>query len=398
MTDKAMSESAHGGSDRTTSDDYSAVYYHDYSGPPYTYEEEHWKTFFGRLADEMVALFEPATSYDAGCAKGFLVRALADKGVDARGGDISEFAIEEAPAGLAERLEVKDLTEPFDRRYDVISCVEVLEHMAPEDARAAVANICAATDIVILSTTPDDFVEPTHINIRQAAGWAQEFGSHGFFRRTDIDATFLSPWAVVLAEQKSTALQLVLQYEALLQPVLREVTEKRRALLDLRREQDEAAAPVMVERDRLITELDAMRADRDLVVGQRNALATELDQLRGPEVMLSRLAVVDELMGVKAELAQVTVQTENARGEADRDAAVLRDMLAAANEEAARARSDAEQSSQLAAARILEADQQLCLANEDRLRILAEISQSMSWRIGRAALLPARLIRRFSNR
>lgn len=393
-----MSDSLHGSADATTSDDYAAVYYHDYSGPPYTYEEQHWKTFFGRIADEIIALFAPTSAYDAGCAKGFLVRALADRGVDARGGDISAFAIAGAPAGLAERLEVKDLTEPFNRRYDVISCVEVLEHMAPEDALAAIGNVCSATDVVILSTTPDDFTEPTHVNIRQAAGWAQDFGSHGFFRRTDIDASFLSPWAVVFAKQKISAVQLVSRYEALLQPMLREVTEKRRALLDLRRQLDEAAAPVMVERDRLMTELDAMRADRDVAVGQRNAMATELDEFRGTDVLLSQLAVVDELMGAKAELAQVTARTEKAIVESDRDAAMLRDLLSAATDEAARVRFDAEERLRLANAMSADADERVRRANEDRDRAVAELMASMSWRIGQVALLPIRLARRVRSR
>lgn len=393
-----MSDSLHGSADATTSDDYAAVYYHDYSGPPYTYEEQHWKTFFGRIADEIIALFAPTSAYDAGCAKGFLVRALADRGVDARGGDISAFAIAGAPAGLAERLEVKDLTEPFNRRYDVISCVEVLEHMAPEDALAAIENVCAATDVVILSTTPDDFAEPTHVNIRQAAGWSQDFGSHGFFRRTDIDASFLSPWAVVFAKQKVSAVQLVSRYEALLQPTLREVTEKRRALLDLRRQLDEAVAPVMVERDRLMTELDAMRSDRDVAVGQRNAMATELDEFRGTDVLLSQLAVVDELMGAKAELAQVTARTEKAIAESDRDAAVLRDLLIAATDEAARVRFDAEERVRLANAMSADADERVRRANEDRDRAVAEVMESMSWRIGQVALLPIRLARRVRSR
>ena len=44
----------------TGSADYSAAYFHGYSGPPYTYDEPHWKIFFGRIADSLVALFDPA--------------------------------------------------------------------------------------------------------------------------------------------------------------------------------------------------------------------------------------------------------------------------------------------------------------------------------------------------
>lgn len=389
----------------TNSDDYSAVYYHDYSGPPYTYDEQHWKSFFGRIADEVVAVFEPRSSYDAGCAKGFMVRALAERGVDARGGDISSFAIADAPAGLAERLEVKDLTEPFDRRYDVITCVEVLEHMEPGDARIAVANMCAAADVVVLSTTPDNFSEPTHVNIRQPAGWAQDFAAKGFFRRTDVDASFVSPWAVVFAKQQLTAVDLLVRYETLLQPTLREVQEKRQALLDLRRQLDEAAAPVMLERDALLekvaslsAERDALTAERDEAVRQRDAMSTELEEFRGAEVVLARLAVVDELMGAQAELAQLRIHTENSITDAGREASRLRDMLATATNEAARVRHEAAEALRQADARSAEADELVLAVTQDRERALADVRSSTSWRIGQAALLPVRLTRKLRRR
>ena len=146
--------------------------------------------------------------------EGLLVRALANAGVDARGGDISEFAISGAPPELAARLEVRDLTQPLSQRYDLITCIEVLEHMSADQARTAVANLCKASDLIVLSTTPDDFAEATHINIRQAAGWAQHFAGNGFFRWTDIDASFVSPWAIAFGRADPTSVEVVVRYEA----------------------------------------------------------------------------------------------------------------------------------------------------------------------------------------
>ncbi len=388
-----MSE-GHGRRGATDSDDYSAVYYHDYSGPPYTYDEPHWKEFFGRIADRVIALFEPGSVYDAGCAKGFMVRAFAERGVQAFGGDISAFAIADAPPDLAQRLEVKDLTEPFDRRFDVITCVEVLEHMAPADAQQAVENMCRATDVVVLSTTPDDFAEPTHVNIRPPASWAQDFGQQGFFRRTDVDASFLSPWAVVYQRQQLTALQAVARYETLLQPLLREVQDKRQALLDLRRQLDEAADPVMRERDRLLAEIQALTADRDHTVDQRVALAAELERFRGSDTLLAQLAVVDELMGAKAQLHQSRVRAETAIQSSGREAERLRKMLKAANEEIAVVKAEAGQALRESEMRTEQAQELARLAVSDRDRDVQQIRSSMSWKIGQAVLLPVRLARR----
>ncbi len=78
-----------------------------------------------------------------------------------------------------------------------MSCIEVLEHMSPADAQVAIDNIAAVTDRLLFSSSPGDHDEPTHVNTRPTAQWAAWFAERGFFRRTDVDLSFLSPWAVL---------------------------------------------------------------------------------------------------------------------------------------------------------------------------------------------------------
>ncbi len=370
-------------SDATVSSDYDGQYYGEYGAGhlgavPYTYDEPQWKAFFGGIADQMVALFEPSTFYDAGCAKGFLVRAMAELDVDARGGDISAHAIEGAPPGLAERLEVKDLTEPFDDRFDLISCIEVLEHMSAADARTAIRNLCDATDLILMSSTPDDFAEPTHVNVRPPAEWAQDFAARGFFRRTDIDASFVAPWAVVYQRAKFSAVQVVGAYEVLLAPLSREVVAKRRALLESQRDLSEARSPVNAAVSAARDELNRVRAELtgqlDLVVADRDRLAVHVENLGLADLQterMNRLAMADELVGLRAELAQVRVHAENAVVEAGREAVRLREVLAATQSEFESARAG--------------------LAAADST--LSEFRTSAAWRIGRTVTLPMRIIR-----
>jgi SAM-dependent methyltransferase len=351
----------------TGSSDYSDGYYLGaHLGPPYTYEEPHWRTFFGGVADSLIALLQPTTTYDAGCAIGLLVRALRERGVEAYGGDISEYAVSGAPEGLREYLEVRDLTQPFARRYDLITCIEVLEHMAPADAQRAIANLCSATDTVLLSSTPEDFREPTHINVRPPAAWAQDFATHGFFRRTDIDASFLSPWAVVFTRQQPSVVEAVSRYESLIAPLIREVVDKRQALLEAQRDLEQARKGITSEESgqlqaqvvRLTAERDEAVAARERVIAARDRLQDELAELRGSgstDDQLIRLALVDELMGVKAELAQARLQADNAVMDASEEADRLSEQL-------------------------------------------KEVRASVTWRVGRAALLPVRAARRLRRR
>src|ERR1700675_4264980 len=61
---------------------------------------EHWMRFFGTIADHIVKDIGPRTVLDAGCAMGFLVEALRDRGVDAFGIDISEYAISQVRSDI----------------------------------------------------------------------------------------------------------------------------------------------------------------------------------------------------------------------------------------------------------------------------------------------------------
>src|SRR5919109_521312 len=75
---------------------YDAEYFGSHCGSiPYDRSEPHWLEFFGRIADEIIARLKPRRVLDVGCAKGFLVECLRDRGVEAYGFDVSEYALGE---------------------------------------------------------------------------------------------------------------------------------------------------------------------------------------------------------------------------------------------------------------------------------------------------------------
>ncbi|NTU85679.1 MAG: class I SAM-dependent methyltransferase, partial [Chloroflexales bacterium] len=118
---------------------FDAHYYETGLGSPYR-RDEGWLRFFGGVAERIVAEIGPASALDAGCAIGLLVEQLRARGVDAAGVDISEYAIASAHESVREHVRVGSVAEPFGRRFDLIVCIEVLEHMPRAEAEAAVAN------------------------------------------------------------------------------------------------------------------------------------------------------------------------------------------------------------------------------------------------------------------
>ena len=223
----------------TTADDYSKRYYAHYSdtAEPYDWTSPGWRGWFEMVAKRVhAATGEPASSLDVGCAKGLLVQAFAELGVDAAGFDLSPSSIGDAHPDVRDRVRVASATDPIEGHYDLVTCIEVLEHMAPADAETAIDNICAVTDRVVISSTPGDFDEPTHVNVHPLADWVAAFAIRGFYRRTDVDLGFLTPWAVYFERARLTPRDIVHRYEGLMYPMRLELNEKREQLLAAHRE------------------------------------------------------------------------------------------------------------------------------------------------------------------
>lgn len=159
---------------------------------------EPWLGMFAAIADRIVQTLRPRRVLDAGCACGLLVEALWDRGVEAYGIDISAYAIAQARRDIRPYCTVASLTAPVGGRFDLVVCIEVLEHMELADADAALANLCAAADTILFSSTPVDLSEPTHVNVRPVLDWLLRFAAHGFAPVADYDASFVAQHAFLL--------------------------------------------------------------------------------------------------------------------------------------------------------------------------------------------------------
>jgi 2-polyprenyl-3-methyl-5-hydroxy-6-metoxy-1,4-benzoquinol methylase len=117
---------------------YDANYYRSGCGLPYE-RNDHWLNFFGGIADEIIRSIHPRSVLDAGCAIGLLVESLWDRGVEAYGIDLSSSAISQVRRDMQRYCHVASLLQPIEARYDLVTCIEVLEHLAPEETEAAIA-------------------------------------------------------------------------------------------------------------------------------------------------------------------------------------------------------------------------------------------------------------------
>ncbi len=221
---------------------FNAYYYAHDCGRPYE-RDEFWLAAFDRIAEQIIATINPGTVLDAGCAWGFLVEALRNRGVEAWGIDISPYAIDQVHESIKPYCRVGSLTDPLEREYDLIVNIEVLEHMPSEDARLAVKNMSQFTDDILFSSTPFDYKEATHINVQPPEYWAGLFAQHGFYRDVDYDGSFITVWAVRFRKQSVAIPELIHQYERRFFYLWKENADVRQRLLEMQMEmQNEVAA------------------------------------------------------------------------------------------------------------------------------------------------------------
>lgn len=194
---------------------YNAEYYKEYDvgcGKVDYSDSEYTKGFLTQIAQKIADDLHPRTVLDAGCAMGHLVAALRDLGVEAYGVDISKYAISKVREDIRPFCNVGSLTEPLPSglpdRYDLVVTVEVLEHLYEDEGRQAIRNICKLTDEVLFTSTPDDFTEPTHVNVQQREYWCRVFFENGFVDDLNYRPRYLTSHALLFRRSANMGRQI----------------------------------------------------------------------------------------------------------------------------------------------------------------------------------------------
>jgi SAM-dependent methyltransferase len=227
---------------------FDAYYFAHGCGEPYQ-RSPAWLALFNAIAERIAQDIQPASVLDAGCAIGLLVESLRQRGIAAWGIDISEYAIQNVPAEMRPYCRVASVADALDRNYDLIVSIEVLEHMRPQEAQAAIANFCQHSADILFSSTPFDYKEASHFNVQPPEAWAELFARHGFYRDVDFDASFITPWAARFRRSAEPLPRLVRNYERRFWLLWKENTDLRKLALEMRDQLAEGEAALHVSQN-----------------------------------------------------------------------------------------------------------------------------------------------------
>src|SRR5262245_31577070 len=282
---------------------YDKDYYEKHYDPPYKRSETRWLDFFNHIADELVRSLKPRTVLDVGCAIGFLAEAFWRRDVLAYGIDVSEYAISQVPEDLkgfcAVRSVIEPLPEHFPLTFDLLTCIEVLEHMPSDEGKKAIKNIANKTRSILFSSTPHDLTEPTHVNVRPVIYWLEAFAEVGFYPDLRFDASFVAPQAFLLRKGRAKANEDILPFFAdsinkkfLSNAQQQEIARLTQANQELQRKLETQLS----KRDQEIQNFRSMRQQLEETLGKKQA---EIDQI-GAE----RAQVLQALATRETEIAE----------------------------------------------------------------------------------------------
>lgn len=206
--------------------DYGQEYYQSSCGKAYE-RGNGWEEIFGKYADRILKEIKPHKTLDVGCAKGFFVEALRDRGVEAYGIDISEYAVSQVREDIRPYCMVQSALLPVKEKYDLITCIEVLEHIDNQDVPLAIRHMCEASDDILFSSTPFDYEEESHVSVHTPAYWAEQFAYHGFYHDVQYDCSYICVQAMRFRRMKRDSVDLIREYENILFQKHQELTAAR---------------------------------------------------------------------------------------------------------------------------------------------------------------------------
>ncbi|HME71940.1 MAG TPA: class I SAM-dependent methyltransferase [Myxococcota bacterium] len=155
---------------------------YEYDGKFFNYIEAGSKRSAAVVASLMLEALPIRSVLDVGCGRGAWMAEWMRRDVQEVDG-VDGFYVDanhlEVPR---ERFHARDISQPFrlSRSYDLVTCLEVAEHIDTGAADTLIDNLTSHGQLVLFSAAPPGQGGEYHVNERPYGYWRDKFASRGF--------------------------------------------------------------------------------------------------------------------------------------------------------------------------------------------------------------------------
>lgn len=168
------------------------------------------------VCNAVCKVLNPSSLVDVGCGIGDYVHGFIMNGVDAFGIEGSKNCIPYL-AVPKDKIFIKDIRELIRETigiglYDMILCLEVLEHIEHEFAETIIYNFSNMSNKILTSAAPPGQKGHYHVNCRPKKYWERRFLKYGYQRDKKIEDKIKSEWKLIKSKKGMNAYYANLMY------------------------------------------------------------------------------------------------------------------------------------------------------------------------------------------
>jgi ubiquinone/menaquinone biosynthesis C-methylase UbiE len=149
----------------------------------FDYSWERLGSYFQATAEHIKNSFKPQKLLDVGTAKGFLVYALSELGVDACGIDVSEYAVQNAK--VKDKVQIGKAQDIAfqDGEFDVVTIFDVLGHIPEAEVPQVCAELLRVSKKWVVARVPtrkeQGDLDAFHETVKPKEWWKEQFATQG---------------------------------------------------------------------------------------------------------------------------------------------------------------------------------------------------------------------------
>jgi SAM-dependent methyltransferase len=155
---------------------------HHYSEGFYRYQRDGSLRSARLILPVVYAAMTPQSVLDIGCGAGAWLRAYTELGVPDVVGVDGDYVERSILLFDEKRFVPQDISQPFslNRRFDLVQCLEVAEHIPPSSSESLVDNLVRHGNRVLFSAAFPGQGGEDHINERPYEYWRDLFAARGY--------------------------------------------------------------------------------------------------------------------------------------------------------------------------------------------------------------------------